>query len=187
VTLAITPNFLPGGMVKLTVEAQRTFVMPNSSNSNFAYRFDIAETTTNANVVMKLGDTLVLSGLNERDSSTTRDGVPGLQDLPIIQYLFSSKQVTQVQNSALILITPRAPVYAAQAERPGNESDSVKALKERLGFPKSIPPNVEAIVNGLNETELFRQFRQGDVSMERWERVNTTGERLRQALSFLYY
>jgi type II secretory pathway component GspD/PulD (secretin) len=161
--------------------------VPTASSSGFAYRFDIVETTTNANVVMKLGDTLVLSGLTERDSSTTRDGVPGLQDLPIIQYLFSSKQVTQIQNSALILITPRGPLYAAQGERSDSESDSVKELRERLGFPKSLPANVEAIVNGLNDNELFRQFRQGDVSMERWERVNTTGERLRQALSFLYY
>jgi len=186
VKLAITPNFMADGMVKLKVQAQRTFVMPDANAKQFAYRFDIAETTTDANVVMKLGDTLVLSGLSEKDSSTTRDGVPGLQDAPIAQYLFSSEQTSHIQTSALVLITPRAPIYTAEAQ-PGDESDSVKALRERLGFPKTIPPNIEAIVNGLNETELFRQFRQGDVSMERWDRVSTTGERLRQALSFLYY
>lgn len=189
VTLAITPNFLANGMVKLKVEAQRTFVMPATNNQAFAYRFDIAETTTDANVVMKMGDTLVLSGLSEKETSTARDGVPGLQDVPGVQYLFSKKQDTQLSHSALILITPRSPIFAAKAEAGAaeGESASTKALRERLGFPTTIPPNVEAIVRSLSDTDLFRQFRQGDVSMERWDRVATTGDRLRQALSFLYY
>lgn len=189
VKLAITPNFLADGMVKLKVEAQRTFVMPDANNAAFAYRFDIAETTTDANVVMKMGDTLVLSGLSENEKSSARDGVPLLQDIPGVQYVFSSKQDRQLQHSALILITPRAPIYASQSE-PGaadGTPDSVRALSARLGFPATIPPNVEAIVRSLDETSVFRQFRQGDVSMERWDRVATTGDRLRQALSFLYY
>jgi len=40
---------------------------------------------------------------------------------------------------------------------------------------------------GDTENQLFREFRQGDVSMERWERMRSTGERLKEALGFLYY
>jgi type II secretory pathway component GspD/PulD (secretin) len=189
VKLAITPNFLADGMVKLKVEAQRTFVMPTTNNQEFAYRFDIAETTTDANVVMKMGDTLVLSGLSEKENSSSRDGVPGLQDVPGVQYVFSKKQDTQLSHSALILITPRSPIYAAhdEAAAPGGVSEAEQALGRRLGFPATVPTNVEAIVRSLSDTDLFRQFRQGDVAMERWDRVATTGDRLRQALSFLYY
>ncbi len=190
VKLAITPNFLPDGMVKLKVGAQRTFVMQDSGNREFAYRFDIAETSTDANVVMKMGDTLVLSGLSE-ESSVNRDGVPGLQDIPGVQYVFGSKQKVDLQHSALILITPRAPIYASKSDGAAaggdGANDSVKELRERLGFPDRVPANVESIVSSLNSTDLFRQFRQGDVSMERWDKVRTTGDRLKQALSFLYY
>ena len=39
----------------------------------------------------------------------------------------------------------------------------------------------------LNYADLYREFRTGDVTLERWDRMTTTGERLRQALEFLYY
>jgi Tfp pilus assembly protein PilF len=185
VSLAVTPNFLADGMVKLKVQAQRTFIVPNGDNNQFSYRFDNSETSTDANVVMKLGDTLVLSGLTEKENSKSRDGVPGLQDVPVAQYLFSQQRKTDFQRSALILITPRAPIYAAKAD--SETSASEQALRERLGFTSRIPANVESIVNYMSGTELFRQFRQGDVAMERWDRTHTTAERLRQALSFLYY
>ncbi len=185
VSLAVTPNFLNDGMVKLKVHAQRTFVVPNSGGNGFAYRFDISETSTDANVVMKLGDTLVLSGLTEKENSRSRDGVPGLQDAPLAQYVFSSQRNMDFQRSALILITPRSPIYAAKTEAATTAGE--QALRERLGFTSRIPANVESIVGYLSGSELFRQFRQGDVAMERWDRTGTTAERLRQALSFLYY
>jgi Flp pilus assembly secretin CpaC len=134
---------------------------------------------------MKLGDTLVLSGLTEKENSKSRDGVPGLQDVPLAQYVFSSQRNTDFQRSALILITPRAPIYAAKADAATTAGE--QALRERLGFTSRIPSNVESIVGYLNGSELFRQFRQGDVAMERWDRTGTTAKRLRQALSFLYY
>jgi len=185
VSLAVTPNFMTDGMVKLKVHAQRTFVVPNGEGNGFAYRFDISETSTDANVVMKLGDTLVLSGLTEKENSKSRDGVPGLQDVPLAQYVFSSQRNMDFQRSALILITPRAPIFAAKADAATTAGE--QALRERLGFTSPIPSNVESIVGYLSGSDLFRQFRQGDVAMERWDRTGTTAERLRQALSFLYY
>jgi type II secretory pathway component GspD/PulD (secretin) len=189
VKLAVTPSFLPGGKVKLKVEAQRTSLNATADNPKVAYQIEIAETTANANVVMNLGDTLVLSGLSEKSSSTTRDGVPLLQDIPLLQYLFSNKKTNDIQRSVLILVTPRAPAYTARAERGAGVTgdDSAKALRERFGFANSTPANVEAILHQLDPKEFFREFRQGDVALERWDRMDSTGDRLRQALQFLYY
>lgn len=39
----------------------------------------------------------------------------------------------------------------------------------------------------LQTNEFFREFRQADVSLERWDRARTTGDRLKEALGFLYY
>jgi hypothetical protein len=63
----------------------------------------------------------------------------------------------------------------------------MKALREKLGFSARTPSNIESILGHLRTTNLFREFRQGDVSLERWDRMSNTGERLRQALEFLYY
>ena len=189
IKLAVTPNFLPQGRVQLKVEAQRTSLNASSDNPRVAYQIEIGETTANANVVMNLGDTLVLSGLSEKSSASTRDGVPGLQDVPGLQYLFSNKRTTELQRSVLILVTPRAPVMISEADAGERESMSARMqrLRERFGFAEHTPANIEAVMTQLDGNDFVREFRQGDVSLERWERVRTTGDRLKEALGFLYY
>lgn len=191
IKLAVTPHFLPQGQVQLKVEAQRTALNASSDNPRVAYQIEIGETTANANVVMNVGETLVLSGLSEKSSSSSRDGVPFLQDVPGVQYLFSNQKTNDLQRSVLILVTPRSPVQVAKAA-PG-ESDPMavrmKRLREKFGFggASSIPPNIEAALTQLQGNEFYREFRQGDVSLEHWERMRTTGDRLKEALGFLYY
>ena len=189
VQLAITPTFQPNGMIKLKVSAKRTFLNATPNTGGFAYQYDIDETSTDANVVMRMGDTLVLSGLSEKETTSTRNGVPVLQDVPVLQYLFSTKRDIDYQRSVLILITPRAPVYADKAEsgQDGRTSESLKALRKRMGFSGAMPANIDSIVNHMKTTDFYRQFRQKDVVMERWDRSRTTADRLRQALDFLYY
>ena len=155
-------------MIKLKVEAQRTSLNATAENPKAAYQIEIAETTVNANVVMNLGDTLVLSGLSEKSQASTRDGVPVLQDIPFLQYLFSNKKTNDFQRSVLILITPRTPVYTSKTATGFNTamSDSMKALREKFGFVGNTPSNVETILHQLKTNEFFREFRQGDVTLE---------------------
>lgn len=189
IKLAVTPTFLSAGRVQLKVEAQRTALNASTSNANVAYQIEIGEITANANVVMNLGETLVLSGLSEKSSSSTRDGVPGLQEIPVIQYAFSNKKTNDLKRSALILITPRSPVQVSEAAPGVDDSMAtrMKNLREKFGFSNNIPSNVDAVMNQLQSNEFFREFRQSDVAMEKWERMRSTGDRLREALGFLYY
>lgn len=189
VKLAVTPVFLANGRVQLKVEAQRTSLNATADNPKLAYQIEIAETTANANVVMNLGDTLVLSGLSDKSTSNTRDGVPVLQDVPLMQYLFSNKKTNDIQRSVLILITPRSPLYTSKLDPGANTavSASTQALREKFGFANSTPSNAEAVLSHLKTNDLFREFRQGDVTLERWDRMHSTGDRLRQAMGFLYY
>lgn len=189
IKLAVTPNFLPEGRVQLKVEAQRTSLNASSDNPRVAYQIEIGETTANANVVMNLGETLVLSGLSEKSSSTTRDGVPGLQDIPALQYLFSNKRTNNLQRSVLILVTPRAPQLVSDAAESDNQPMAMRMqqLREKFGFADRTPGNIEAVLTQLQANDYFREFRQGDVSLERWDRMRTTGDRLKEALDFLYY
>lgn len=63
----------------------------------------------------------------------------------------------------------------------------MKALRERFGFVNNTPANIEAVMTQLQSNDFFREFRQGDVALERWDRMRSTGDRLREALGFLYY
>ena len=189
VKLAVTPIFLPNGRIQMKVDAQRTSLNTTADNPKVTYQLEIAETTANANVVMNMGDTLVLSGLSEKSTANTRDGVPVLQDVPVVQYLFSNKKTNDIQRSVLILITPRAPVYTANTNQDGDTavSASTQVLREKFGFSGGTPSSVEAVLSHLKANDIFREFRQGDVTLERWDRMRSTGDRLHQALGFLYY
>ena len=189
IRLAVTPVFLANNRVQLKVEAQRTSLTASLDNPKVAYQIESGEITANANVVMAVGDTLVLSGLTEKSSTQTRDGVPVLQDVPGVQYLFSNKKTNDIQRSVLMLITPRTPAYTARGgfEPAAGLDPAVKALRHRFGFKADTPSNTDAVLSRLDSNLMFREFRQGDVVIERWDRMDSTGERLRQALEFLYY
>jgi Flp pilus assembly protein TadD len=196
VKLSVLPQILPGGLIRLTIDASRTFLKPPSANIGFTYKLEISEILANANVVMRMGDTLVLGGLSEKESTTTRDGVPGVQDLPLVQYLFSQQAQTEYQKSVLILITPRPATYtwlsdesraAAAREAGGEASASIDVLRARYSDWFKPYPNLASVFHHLNLADLYREFRTGDVKLERWDRMDSTRQRLKQALGFLYY
>lgn len=199
VKMSVLPQILPNGMVKLSIDASRTFLKPPSANIGFTYKLEISEILANANVVMRMGETLVLGGLSEKESTTNRDGVPGLQDVPGLQYLFSQQAKTDFQRSVLILITPRPATYTWQGASDGaagsstksnpnnTDSSSIDVLRARYSDWFKPHPNLASVFHHLSSTDLYREFRTGDVTLERWDRMDSTRQRLQQALGFLYY
>lgn len=194
VKLSIMPMFLPDGKIKLTVDAQRTFLKPASGDVNFTYKVEVSKIMVNANVVMDFGETLVLGGLSEKETTRARDGVPLLQDIPGVQYLFSRKDTSDFQRSVLMLITPRKAQYtyrsdeAMRADPTGNgDAESMKELRARYGDWFKPYPNLASVFNHLNSSSIYREFRTGDVTLEKWNKQESAQERLKQALEFLFY
>ncbi len=196
VKLKLQPEFLDDGRIKLDVEAERTYLTtPNTTSITFSYRVDTSKTTVNANVAMNFGETLILSGLSEKETEYTRDGVPLLQDIPGVQYLFSKAENTDFQKSVLILITPRLPNYVYQSEEAKHERQSNMSHSERVlndfqerHSDKFRPyPNWESVFNHMQENSMYREFRTGDVKIERWNNQSTIWERLEQAKGFLFF
>jgi len=196
VKLTVLPQILENGMIKLAIDASRTFLQPPSSDIGFTYKLEISEILANANVVLRMGDTLILGGLSEKETTSTRDGVPGLQDLPIVQYFFSKQQKTNYQKSVLILITPRPANYTwlsdeSRAEFAKTQDDpitpSIDVLRARYSDWFKPYPNLASVFHHLNAAGLYREFRTADVTLENWERMDSTMSRLKQALDFLYY
>lgn len=194
VKLEITPQFLSEDKVKMEIIAERTFLKTPSSDNNFQYKIETSKTTVNAQSVLKFGETLILSGLSEKETNRTRDGVPLLQDVPILQYLFSQSTTSNFQRSVLILVTPRRADYVFKGDRDGKgavvgsgESGALSELRARyLDWFKPYP-NLASVFHHLGSSSLYREFRTGDVTLERWERQGAVEERLHQVVDFLYY
>lgn len=195
VKLAVTPEFLPDNLIKLQIVAERTFLTNPNSNVVFDFRLDTTKTIVNANVAMRYGETIILSGLSERDKSSDTNGVPGLRDVPVVQYLFSRNTQRDFYKNVLILLTPRRPQYTYRsneviAEERGKLSESDRLQTEfedryRIWF-QPVPTTASAVRN-LSESALFREFRTGDIEVPSWTSRNTHSGRLRSALNFLFF
>ena len=195
VKLAVTPEFLPESFIKLRVEAERTFLTNPNSNVLFDFRLDTSKTLVNANVVLKYGETLILSGLSERNIETGNSGVPLLRDVPIVQYLFNRKTKRDFNKSVLIFITPRRPAYTNRDEKDMQEEREKFSEFERMQseFEDKFKmwfkpvPNIATTLNVLQTSPVFREFRMGDIEVESWSSRNSHLGRLKSALQFLYF
>ena len=195
VNLAVKPTFRPDGKIVLKAKAERTFLAtPNTTSITFATRIDTSKTTVLANVVMNYGETLILSGLSEKETERIRDGVPFLQDVPVVQYLFSSNTTRDFQKSVLILLTPRNPNYVyreGQVSENGTplpkDEKVLNELRSRYADWFKPYPNWASIFHHMQNNKLYREFRTGDVELERWESLMARSERWGQILDFLFY
>ena len=195
VKLSIVPEFLSDDRIKLKVEAERTFITAPSRSVVFDFRLDTSKTNVSSNVVMRFGETLVLGGLTEKDTQTTRDATPLLGDIPIIQYLFARKSSTEFRKSVLILITPRRAQFANQsaAERAKTESALTDFEKSMDKF-ETRNKNWFVPLSGLTESmasvegnRLFQEFKTGDFALERWNARDTHEQRLGAIKHFLFF
>lgn len=118
-TLELTPTLLrtrgEDGLprVRLSVVAGRRTVLPLQDipgvPKDAATAFENVSVTSEA--VLGLNQTLILTGLNQREQRTIRSGVPGLRSIPLIKYLFSETAVSTSDLAIIILLTPRDPAF----------------------------------------------------------------------------
>lgn len=195
-TLQVTPTFLEDGQINLKVLAQRTFIKtPNNNLSGFDARVETSKSRVDASVVMRPGETLILGGLSEKEGEITRDGVPLLQDVPLVQYLFANRTSRDYQKSTLILITPRPAQYVYQPEKArqayekslSEEERPFASLRARYADWFRPYPNWASVFRQLQENSLYREFRTGDVVLENWTDMRSLKDRLGKVRDFLHY
>jgi tetratricopeptide (TPR) repeat protein len=202
VKLAVSPSRVDKGGVAMQIEVERTFLQSPSSSVRFDFQIRTSKTNVSANVTLKQGETLILSGLSEKETESTRDGVPGLQEVPGLQYLFSRQTKRDFNRSVLVLMTPREPEYTFRPKRtvsgkqagPGGETpvsdsegEALHELKARYSDWFRPYPNWASVFHHLQNNKLYREFRTGDVTLERWDSQATRDARLNRALEFLRY
>ena len=195
VKLGVIPTVLDDGRLKLGVTFERTFLQSPSGDVNFTFKLETDKDQLNANVIMRYGETLILGGLSEKETQYTRDGVPGLQDVPGLQYFFSNETKSDYQKSTLVLLTPRPPQYIYQPDKAreayekslSEDERPLANLSARYADWFTPYPNWASVFHHLQENGLYREFRTGDVDLESWSAMQTLSNRLDQALDFLHY
>ncbi len=195
VSMAILPKLLKNGRLILKVVAERTFLTAqNTTSITVSQRIDTSKTKVSATVNMKFGETIILSGLSEKETQYSRDGVPGLQEVPVLQYGFSREDNIDFQKSVLILLTPRRPAYTHQSTKsksnPEQSSSNMNILNELRSRYSDwfLPyPNWASVFNQMQKNSLYREFRTGDVELENWENDRMRSNRIKRILDFIYF
>jgi len=191
VRLGIIPKFIDADSMELSVTVNRAFIEAPSAGASFQEFLQTNKTEMITNVVMKFDETLILSGLSEKETGRAKNGVPFLKNLPVVQYLFSNEQSLDFTKSVLILLTPRRPRNtheanaALEAEPTPATRRNIRDLRHLTEFRP--PPNVDAIIRHMHNRPLFMQFRTGDVRAEKWDEPNSLATTILRILRFLYY
>jgi hypothetical protein len=196
IRLEVTPTFISDDQVQLEVSAARAFIESRSSAASFANFAQVAKTLVTANVVLNFDDTIVISGLSERETEKLHDGVPLLQDIPGLQYFFSHEDTLDYTKSVLVLLTPRKPRYTyadgsprVDPKSPADTGTGQPNLTELKGRPDwfRLPPNLDSVFEHLKSYQFFKEFRTGDVTLERWNNPVELENRIKQTIEFLYF
>jgi len=117
IQLEVTPTLLrtpgPSGeeRVRVAVDATRTSILGLQLVDGTIRDADVSfdKTSVTSQAVLRFNETLVLSGLYERETRTRKDGVPWLRDVPVISWFFASDGEVNDVQSVVILLTPRDP------------------------------------------------------------------------------
>jgi pilus assembly protein CpaC len=104
-----------------------------------------------SNVTLKLGQSLVLSGIRTESLTHSVTGLPGLKDIPLLGLLFGSHSESKLQTEGAIFVVPsviQAPAMQSaelvslalkKFDDYDGDIDAVKAYERAPGKPLGVP------------------------------------------------
>jgi general secretion pathway protein D len=105
ITLKVIPHIGDGGTVKLEVEQEVSSVVPSVAGVNSA---DLItnKRSIKTTILADDGQTIVLGGLIQDDSSQSVSEVPLLSKIPVLGHLFRSKSHSKTKRNLLVFLQP---------------------------------------------------------------------------------
>jgi type IV pilus assembly protein PilQ len=99
-TLEVTPHITADGSISMKIKATN-----NSAGTGSPPPINKKEATTE--LLVKNGETTVIGGIYVDGETDADSGVPFLQDIPLLGWLFKSNKTTKNKNELLIFVTPK--------------------------------------------------------------------------------
>ncbi len=192
--LAATPTFIDDDTMLLAVKASRSF-FENTSGGTFGQAVQTSRNTVTANVMVKLGQTIVLSGLNERETQLISSETPGLGKVPGVQYLFKKNLDEDFRTELIILLTPRAvnaepdglPRQTAEPTLSPGDQAALDDFKRRAASMFKPIPNIEAIKYHIRTNQLYGILTGGRLQDDLWVGSSQRFTLVNELRSLLYY
>ncbi|HMB07617.1 MAG TPA: LysM peptidoglycan-binding domain-containing protein [Isosphaeraceae bacterium] len=135
--LRLRPFVSSDGMVRMEIHPERS----SGSIQNNLPQQNISLVTTN--VMVPDGATIVIGGLIENEDDFQQQGLPGLNRLPGLNFLFGFKSKTNLKRELIVLLTPHiwnaalcaAPPLSDASQAPAGLRVASSGLPSRGGGP----------------------------------------------------
>ena len=103
--LKATPHITADGSILLNIEINKS--EPDWSNTNYLGEPSIIKKEAKTEILIKSGDTVVIGGVYTNLTSVTTRRVPLLGRIPVLGWLFKSRESRVERSELLIFLTPR--------------------------------------------------------------------------------
>jgi general secretion pathway protein D len=129
VILTVTPRVNASGLVLIDVSEQVS--QPNTTSSSTLNSPTISNRQVTSSLAVKDGQTIGLAGLINDNRQNGRSGLPWLQELPIVGWLFGVRSNSITRTELLVLITP----HVIRNREEGDQVTDELRRKLRLTIP----------------------------------------------------
>jgi general secretion pathway protein D len=190
--LEIVPYRISKDSVTFSIKLMSSILEEQDYSKSIADQIlKINSTTIQTDIEVRFNDTAMLGGIYQRTDMVEKSGVPLLQNIPFVQYLFSSESTISNKKSVLFLVTPRRLTGFNEAVKKKilhlkhHRPPSVQELLEQEGALLKSPYNMAIILEYLKP--VYREFRKGDILPAFWGRNPPLEEEIQQILEFFYF
>ncbi|PKN77072.1 MAG: type IV pilus secretin PilQ [Deltaproteobacteria bacterium HGW-Deltaproteobacteria-10] len=120
--LEITPHVIDGKNLKMTIVVKKD-ELDFSKSDTMGGNPIIMKKQTQTVLIVKDGETIVISGLTKQKNEFSGAGLPWFKDIPVLGWLFKSDARNEEMQEVLVFITPRIlPAHSSQQSASSGES-----------------------------------------------------------------
>ena len=106
VELDVTPFINPDGLVVMDINQEIDDVNGSTPIEGVGNVPNTDKRTLNSEIAVRDKDTIMLGGFIRSDKSSTRSGVPVLEDIPVLGALFSNRSNSKAREELIVLMRP---------------------------------------------------------------------------------
>jgi len=135
VLLSVTPRINSGGQV--TLEISQEVSEPSSTPTAINPNPDVNSRSVQSTVVVASGQSIVMAGLIQEQTSRETAGIPLLSKIPILGAAFGSQTMFKQRTELVLVITPKIITDALQAR------DASEELRSKMPSLRDLMPSFE--------------------------------------------
>ena len=114
VLLTVVPRINAGDMITLDVLQKVTDIGPVETTTK---QRTFLQRSMKSRIAVQSGQTAILGGLIRDGKENSKNGIPGLVDIPVVGYLFGTTEKSKDRTELIVLITPRVMENMTQTQQ----------------------------------------------------------------------